>query len=318
MASPSLPVQALPMQFGSAPVGSMPAGPRTAADDIAIRQMLADRAGVSAPQGGAFDPLGMTEGPVVNPLFSAGSNNPLTPGIEMPLPPAREELPSVAPSAAPASLPPQDQPLGGIADIAPAPAPTGVAPSGVAAATPAAATPAAATPAAATSFEQEILNAIQRQERRAEQDKWLALAQVGLQMMSSTQPTFLGALGEAGSAGIQSLVGTRDANEARRMELVQALEEYRMMQADRSAAEAASRAAASRPAPGPSAPSLSDLQNRRDALVTTVENEFGEETEVPFPGYESQVMFLDQLIVQAAMAGLPQQPIANLSDVVGQ
>jgi hypothetical protein len=182
-------------------------------------------------------------------------------------------------------------------------APTGGAPSGIA----------GAAPAAATSFEQEILNAIQRQERRAEQDKWLALAQVGLGMMTSNSPTFLGALGEGGTAGLQALVGTRDANEARRMELAQALEEYRMMQSERAAA----RAGAGRPR-APAAPSLSDLQNRRDALMTTSQNEFGEDVEVPASGYESQVMLLDQMIAQAAMAGLPQQAPANLADIVGQ
>ncbi len=129
--------------------------------------------------------------------------------------------------------------------------PSGGATSGIAGAAPASATSgiAGAAPASATSYEQEILNAIQRQEQRAEQDKWLALAQVGLGMMTSRSPTFLGAVGEGGAAGIQALMGARNANEDRRMELVQALEEYRMMQADRAAARA--RAGRGRAGPTP-------------------------------------------------------------------
>lgn len=188
--------------------------------------------------------------------------------------------------------------------------PSGGAASGIAAVAP-----------AATSYEQELINAIQRQEQRAEQDKWLALAQVGLGMMTSRSPTFLGAVGEGGAAGVQALMGARNANEDRRMELVQALEEYRMMQADRAAA---ARAAAARQAAGgrgsaSSAPSLSNLQGRRGALVTSVEDPMtGEDREVPIPGYEDEVMYLDSLIAQAAMAGLPQMPAANLADVVQQ
>ena len=48
-----------------------------------------------------------------------------------------------------------------------------------------------------------------------EQDKWLALAQFGLNLMSSQQPTIGGAIGEAGLAGITALRQARDERDER-------------------------------------------------------------------------------------------------------
>jgi len=64
-----------------------------------------------------------------------------------------------------------------------------------------------------------------------DQDKWLALAQFGLSLMSSTAPTFGQALGEAGQTGLQALLSARSARDDR-IEAAQA-------RADRIAAAAA-------------------------------------------------------------------------------
>jgi hypothetical protein len=48
-----------------------------------------------------------------------------------------------------------------------------------------------------------------------QQDKWLALAQFGLNLMSSQQPTFGGAIGEAGLAGITALRQARGERDER-------------------------------------------------------------------------------------------------------
>jgi hypothetical protein len=48
-----------------------------------------------------------------------------------------------------------------------------------------------------------------------QQDKWLALAQFGLNLMSSQQPTFGGAIGEAGLAGITALRQARSERDER-------------------------------------------------------------------------------------------------------
>ena len=42
-------------------------------------------------------------------------------------------------------------------------------------------------------------------EKNRESDKWLALAQAGMALMSSKEPTMLGALGEAGMSGLTAM-----------------------------------------------------------------------------------------------------------------
>ena len=96
---------------------------------------------------------------------------------------------------------------------------------------------------APTSYEQELRDAMIRAEKRASQDKWLALAQVGMQLMSSKEPTLGGALGEAGIAGLQSYRGSRDAYENERLGLTKSLYDLQQQQA---AAIAAQRAAAAK------------------------------------------------------------------------
>jgi hypothetical protein len=69
-----------------------------------------------------------------------------------------------------------------------------------------------------------------------EQDKWLALAQAGLSLMSSQQPTIGGAIGEAGLAGITALRQARGERDERI--------ERQQARADRLAAAAAEAEAA--------------------------------------------------------------------------
>jgi hypothetical protein len=56
-----------------------------------------------------------------------------------------------------------------------------------------------------TSLEDEILAMQKRMKKSAESDKWLALAQAGLALMSSKEPTLLGAVGEAGISGLGAM-----------------------------------------------------------------------------------------------------------------
>jgi len=46
---------------------------------------------------------------------------------------------------------------------------------------------------------------LEDRQKSAESDKWMALAQTGMALMASKNPTFGGALGEAGLAGIGAL-----------------------------------------------------------------------------------------------------------------
>jgi hypothetical protein len=82
-----------------------------------------------------------------------------------------------------------------------------------------------------SSFEQELMDALGRREKAAEQDKWLALAQVGLNMMSSTQPTLLGAVGEAGLKGVEAARSARDQYDKDRLDLMGAIEQARQARA---------------------------------------------------------------------------------------
>jgi hypothetical protein len=94
-----------------------------------------------------------------------------------------------------------------------------------------------------SSYEQELMNMLNRREKAAQQDKWLALAQVGLNLMASTQPTLLGALGEAGVKGVEAARTARDQYDKDRLDLLGAIEQSRAARA--AAAAKAARGAAS-------------------------------------------------------------------------
>ena len=79
-----------------------------------------------------------------------------------------------------------------------------------------------------SNFEQELLNMLGAREKRATQDKWLALAQAGMALMSSKDPTFGGALGEAGAVGLGALREGQSGAEADRLALLGQIEQSRM------------------------------------------------------------------------------------------
>jgi hypothetical protein len=118
-----------------------------------------------------------------------------------------------------------------------------------------------AMPSGIPSYESEIKDAMARAERRAKQDKWMALAQVGLGLMSSKQPTIAGAFGEAGLAGLESYRGARDAYEQERLGFAKELSGIE-------SARASQRAAAAKASSGPS---LSDIDSYIKSLSTEVD-----------------------------------------------
>jgi hypothetical protein len=122
-----------------------------------------------------------------------------------------------------------------------------------------------------SSFEQQLMDALASREKAAKQDKWLSLAQVGLNMMSSTQPTLLGAVGEAGLKGVEAARTARDQYDKDKLDLQTALEQSRSARA----------AAAAKAASGASAGGLTPLQAyklerdaRKDAFaeLSTIQN----------------------------------------------
>jgi len=92
-------------------------------------------------------------------------------------------------------------------------------------------------------YEQQLMDALASREKAAKQDKWLSLAQVGLNLMSSTQPTLLGALGESGLKGVEAARTARDQYDKDKLDLQTALEQSR---AARAAAAAKAASGASR------------------------------------------------------------------------
>jgi len=62
---------------------------------------------------------------------------------------------------------------------------------------------------APSSFDDRIVKMLEEREKEADADKWMALAQTGLALMSSKQPTLGGAIGEAGQAGLGYLAKSK-------------------------------------------------------------------------------------------------------------
>ncbi len=98
-----------------------------------------------------------------------------------------------------------------------------------------------------TDFEKELTDMMQAREKRAVQDKWLALAQFGMNLMASENPTLAGSIGEAGAPAIQSFQESQEAAEGDRLGLLSQLEQSRMRreQLAMQQAAAAARAAGS-------------------------------------------------------------------------
>ena len=72
----------------------------------------------------------------------------------------------------------------------------------------------------AGSIESQIIEMLKEREKRAESEKWLSLAQAGLALMASDQPTLGGAIGEAGGVGLTRLGEARDDYEGAKMALL--------------------------------------------------------------------------------------------------
>jgi hypothetical protein len=71
-------------------------------------------------------------------------------------------------------------------------------------------------------IESEIKKLQSQMEKDREQDKWLAIAQAGLALMSSKEPTLLGAAGEAGVEGLKSFREAQDRYQEGVVDLINA------------------------------------------------------------------------------------------------
>ena len=114
----------------------------------------------------------------------------------------------------------------------------------------------------------EYLNALKDMmadnEKSANQDKWMALAQMGLGLMQGGSGSFLGDVGAAGLPAIQSYKDSRDSSSKRKLGILGAIEDSRL--ADARIAASASRASST------GLPKSGDIDKYVDNLSKQIEN----------------------------------------------
>ena len=163
-----------------------------------------------------------------------------------------------------------------------------------------------------STYEKMLQDAMANAEKKAKQDKWLALAQAGMALMSSTQPNLAGAIGEAGKVGIEALQSARDTGTATQLQL--AKEQFGIDQ-DREA-RARSAASAGRPKPRTASGILSEISSINEILSSmTQKDEMG----MPIPPDDATLATMADLKAQAdaliAEYGRIQSSGFDLSDV---
>jgi hypothetical protein len=114
----------------------------------------------------------------------------------------------------------------------------------------------------------EYLNALKDMmadnEKSAKQDKWMALAQMGLGLMQGGSGSFLGDVGAAGLPAIQSYKDSRDSSSKRKLGILGAVEDSRL--ADARIAASASRASST------GSPKSGDIDKYVDNLSKQIAN----------------------------------------------
>jgi hypothetical protein len=91
-------------------------------------------------------------------------------------------------------------------------------------------------------YEQAIMDALAGADKKAKQDKWMTLAQMGLSLMSSQQPNFFAAVGEAGTNAIPAFQKARDTATDEKLALNKGLYDIAMQRQARNDALAAAAA----------------------------------------------------------------------------
>jgi hypothetical protein len=172
--------------------------------------------------------------------------------------------PTVTAQPADADTPrPKARPTGAVEDLTAPPAPPGggggAGSGGVGAAGP------------QTDYEKAIADALTRVDKRAEQDKWMALAQAGLALMSSSSPTLAGALGEAGAAGLGAFQSSRDEAEKTRLGLLGT--QYEMDMAKQKMAMARAQAGARASSGGIGGLKLKDMLGQMKSVAEIANNQ---------------------------------------------
>jgi hypothetical protein len=143
-----------------------------------------------------------------------------------------------------------------------------------------------------STYEKMLQDAMGNAEKKAKQDKWLALAQAGMALMSSTQPNLAGAIGEAGKVGIEALQSARDTGTATQLELAK---QQFLIDEDRNA-RARSAASAGRPKPRTASGILSEISSINEILSGMTQTD---EMGMPIPPDDATLATMADLKAQA-------------------
>ena len=102
-----------------------------------------------------------------------------------------------------------------------------------------------------SSYEQKLLDILDKREKSADQDKWLGLAEMGMRLMASSNPNALAAIGESGLGAFGSYVGQQKERDAEELNILGKLADMDMakqtLQARKDIANTAASARANKP-----------------------------------------------------------------------
>jgi hypothetical protein len=157
----------------------------------------------------------------------------------------------------------------------------------------------------------EYLNALKDMmadnEKSANQDKWMALAQMGFGLMQGGSGSFLGDVGAAGLPAIQSYKDSRDSSSKRKLGLLGAIEDSRLSDA-RIAASASRASSTGLPKSGDIDKYVDNLSKQIENIDKKLEDTMGllseeEKTELLRQRSEYQFLYNQALTNQGALYG---------------
>jgi hypothetical protein len=157
-------------------------------------------------------------------------------------------------------------------------------------------------------YQQELADILKRREKAASQDKWLALARTGLELMASKNPSFLGAVGEAGLPGVADYKSARDSYDNDKISILGKID----------AAKRADAASATRLSNAKAQGTLDQtIDNLRQYIKDLKGSEKKDEAGVVIPPSAQQQELIDQLEQQLldAMAAQMQSRGLGVLDV---
>jgi hypothetical protein len=157
----------------------------------------------------------------------------------------------------------------------------------------------------------EYLNALKDMmadnEKSANQDKWMALAQMGFGLMQGGSGSFLGDVGAAGLPAIQSYKDSRDSSSKRKLGILGAIEDSRLSDA-RIAASASRASSTGLPKSGDIDKYVDNLSKQIENIDKKLEDTMGllseeEKTELLRQRSEYQFLYNQALTNQGALYG---------------